>query len=196
VLIDPIRIFLLGSNANSIAPRDNIFRGKYVPEIYQLRSTIFERTLEARMRNMMFRAVKVGLMLLASATMLIASSSPPRAETGSVHISIAKAGFIVGVGGGQGILHFKGKNYRLSIGGVSVGTIGAAKADLVGHAYNLRSAEDIAGTYSAATASVAIAGGGKVARLQNAKGVVLELRGTQVGLELSAALSGLDISLR
>lgn len=127
---------------------------------------------------------------------LVTLTSSPRAETGSIRISIAKAAFIVGVGGGKGILHFKGKNYHLSIGGVSVGTIGAAKADLIGHAYNLRSPEDIAGTYSAVTASVAVAGGGKAARLQNAKGVVLELHGTQVGLELSAALSGLDISLQ
>lgn len=147
------------------------------------------------MRNLL-GTTKAILTLVAAATILMASSSPPRAETGSIRISIAKAGFIVGVGGGHGILHFKGKNYRLSIGGVSVGTIGAAKADLVGHVYNIQSPEDIAGTYSAVTASVAVAGGGKVARLQNAKGVVLDLHGTQVGLELSAALSGLDISLR
>jgi hypothetical protein len=147
------------------------------------------------MRNLL-GTMKTILKVVAAATILMASSTPPRAETGSVRISITKAGFIVGVGGGQGVLHFKGKNYRLSIGGVSVGTIGAAKADLIGHAYNLRSPEDIAGTYSAATASVAVAGGGKVARLQNAKGVVLELRGAQVGFELSTALSGIDISLR
>jgi len=147
------------------------------------------------MRNLL-GTMKAILAITAAMMILVGSSSPPRAETGSVRLSIGKAGFIVGFGGGQGILAFKGKNYRLSIGGISVGTIGAAKADLIGHAYNLRSPEDIAGTYSAVTASVAVAGGGKVVRLQNAKGVVLELRGAQVGLELSAALSGIDISLQ
>ena len=140
--------------------------------------------------------MKPVLTALAAVVILVASLSPSPAETGSVRLSVGKAGFIVGFGGGQGIRAFKGKNYRLSIGGISVGTIGAAKADLIGHAYNLRSPEDIAGTYSAITASVAVAGGGKVVRLQNAKGVVLELRGKQVGLELSTALSGIDISLQ
>ena len=147
------------------------------------------------MRNLL-GTLKAIFTIMAAVTILTASSSSPRAETGSVRLSVGKAGFIVGFGGGQGILSFKGKNYRLSIGGVSIGTIGAAKADLIGHAYNLRTPEDIAGTYSAVTASVAVAGGGKVARLQNAKGVVLELQGKQVGLELSTALSGIDISLR
>ena len=146
--------------------------------------------------NYVFRKMRSGLALLAAVTIGIAMSPPSLAETGSVSITISKAGFIVGFGGGSGTLVFHGKSYQLSIGGVSVGTIGAAKAQLVGYARNLRTPADIAGTYSAVTAGVAVAGGGKVATLQNAKGVVLELRGKQVGLELSAALSGLDISLR
>ena len=116
-------------------------------------------------------------------------------RSGSVRLKITKVGFIVGVGGGSGILHFKGKNYRLSIGGVSAGTIGVAGADLVGTASNLRTAADIAGTYSAVSAGVAVAGGAKAATLQNSNGVVLQLQGRQVGLEASLSLSGLTISL-
>jgi hypothetical protein len=117
------------------------------------------------------------------------------ADSGSVRLRVTKAGFIVGVGGGSGVLHFHGKNYRLSVGGVSAGTIGVAGADLVGTATNLRNASDIAGVYSAASASVAVAGGGKVVTLQNANGVVLHLRGRQVGFEASLSLSGMTISL-
>jgi len=144
----------------------------------------------------LFRVTRIGLVALAAAVTVTAISPPSLADTGSVRITVAKAGFIVGVGGGSGTLYFHGKSYRLNIGGVSLGTIGAAQAELVGHVYNLYTPADIAGTYSAVSASVAVAGGGKVARLQNAKGVVLELRGKQVGFELSAALSGLEISLR
>ena len=78
---------------------------------------------------------------------------------------------------------FKGKSYRLSIGGVSAGTIGVAGADLVGAVSNLRTAADIAGTYSAVSAGVAVAGGAKAATLQNSNGVVLQLQGKQVGFE-------------
>lgn len=124
-----------------------------------------------------------------------AALAPSYADTGSVTITITKAGFIIGVGGGSGVLHFKGQNYRLSVGGLSAGTIGVAQAQLVGVARHLRLPQDIAGSYSAASAGFAVAGGGKVARLQNGKGVVLELQGKQVGFEISFNLSGLTISL-
>jgi hypothetical protein len=109
---------------------------------------------------------------------------------------ITKVGFIFGVGGGTATLHFKGHTYRLRIDGVSAGTIGVATADLVGTASNLRTAADIAGSYSAVSGGIAFAGGGKSARLQNAKGVVLDLHGAQVGFEVSLSLSGATISLQ
>jgi hypothetical protein len=143
-----------------------------------------------------FGLIKNGAAILGAAVILASAALPSYAETGTVRVRIAKAGFIVGVGGGSGILHFKGRNYRLRIDGISAGTIGIARADLVGTASNLRTASDIAGTYSAVSAGVAVAAGGKTARLQNQKGVVLELHGTQVGFELSLNLSGVTVSLQ
>ena len=69
-------------------------------------------------------------------------------------------------------------------------------ADLVGRAYNLHHATDIAGTYTAVSGSIAIAGGAKVVNLQNSNGVVLKLQGKQAGFEASVSLSGMSISLR
>ncbi|WP_245435668.1 hypothetical protein [Microvirga calopogonii] len=122
---------------------------------------------------------------------------PGWAATGTIRLEIAKAGFIVGVGGGRGTLVFQGRRYPLSVGGLSLGaTIGASKADLVGRAYNLRRATDIIGTYSAVGGGVAVGGGASGIRLQNARGVVLELRGRNIGLELNANVSGVEISMR
>jgi hypothetical protein len=130
-------------------------------------------------------------------TLAPALLAPSWAATGTVRVEIFKAGFIVGVGGGRGTLVFQGRRYPLSVGGLSFGaTIGASKADLVGRALNLRQASDIAGTYTAVGAGVAVAGGASGIRLQNAKGVVLELRGRNIGLELNANVSGVEISLR
>jgi hypothetical protein len=140
--------------------------------------------------------VNFGAAVVAANIMLAGAPSLSHAQTGSVRVTVTKVGFIVGVGGGNGTLNFKGKSYPLSIGGVSVGTFGATAADLVGRAYNLRTAADIAGTYTAVGAGIAVAGGAKVARLQNANGVILELRGRQVGLEFSLNLSGMTVSLR
>jgi hypothetical protein len=131
-----------------------------------------------------------------AAVMLVSSPRLSQAETGYVHVKVSKVGFIVGVGGGSGTLTFKGKHYRLSVGGIGVGTIGVAGAELVGTATNLHNPADIAGTYTAASAGLAIAGGAKVATLQNAKGVILHLHGRQIGFAASLSLSGMTVSLR
>ena len=142
------------------------------------------------------RSLRLGAVIVGMAALLAATSAPVHAQqTGAVRLTITKAGFIVGVGGGSGVLRFKGKDYRLRVGGISAGTIGVASADLVGTASNLRTAADIAGSYTAVGASVAVAGGAKTARLQNSNGVILVLRGAQVGLELSLNLSGVTITL-
>jgi len=141
------------------------------------------------------RATKCVVAFLAAA-MLASIPSRTYAEDGSIRMRISKVGFIVGVGGGSGVLTFKGKQYRLSIGGVSAGTIGVASMDIVGTATNLRTAADIAGGYTALSTGLAVAGGAKVATLQNSNGVVLQLQGRQVGFEASFALSGLTISLK
>ncbi|MGC1695297.1 MAG: hypothetical protein WA743_08480 [Pseudolabrys sp.] len=143
----------------------------------------------------MFNRTREFIALCAAALILSTVLTPSYAHTGSVAFRVAKAGFIVGIGGGSGVLHFEGKTYHLKIGGLSAGTIGVAQAELVGVARHLRVAEDIAGNYTAVSAGFAVAGGGKTAHLQNSKGVVLELRGRQVGFELSLNLSGLTISI-
>ncbi len=124
-------------------------------------------------------------------------SSVAAAKTGAVRLQLFKAGFVVGVQGGKGTLSFEKRTYPLSIGGVSLGaTIGASKADLIGKAYNMSQPSDIEGTYSAAEAGLAVAGGGKVARLTNSRGVVLEVRGKQAGLIFSVDLSGMEVRLQ
>src|SRR5215468_5984667 len=143
----------------------------------------------------LLRSLKFCATIAVAGVMLMTAAAPSFAETGSVRITVTKAGFIVGVGGGSGVLQFRGTTYRLRVGGISAGTIGVASADLVGTASNLRTAADIAGSYTAVGASVAVAGGAKTARLQNSNGVILVLRGAQVGLELSLNLSGVSISL-
>ncbi|MEE1609802.1 hypothetical protein [Microvirga sp. CF3016] len=141
-------------------------------------------------------ALRSGLVALA-VTFAPGLAAPGWAATGTVYVEIAKAGFIVGIGGGRGTLVFQGRRYPLSVGGLSFGAmIGASKADLVGRAYNLRRATDIVGTYTAVGVGAAAGGGVSSIRLQNARGVVLDLRGRNIGLELNANVSGIEVGLR
>jgi hypothetical protein len=130
--------------------------------------------------------------------MVSAASLPTSsyAETGSVRVVFTKGGFIIGVGGGRGVLTFRGNHYPFTASGMSVGaTIGASTMELVGRARNLHAPGDLVGTYSAIGAGAAIAGGAGGVALQNARGVVLELHGVKVGLELSAAVGGVTITM-
>lgn len=141
------------------------------------------------------RATKIGVVVMAAALMLAGASSQSMAQVGRIHAKILKAGFIVGLGGGSGTLTFHGRRYPLRLGGISAGVLGVSGMDLVGTASNLRTAEDIAGAYTAVGAGFALVGGAKVARLQNARGVVIELHGVQIGLSVSLNLSGLTIDM-
>jgi predicted small lipoprotein YifL len=117
-------------------------------------------------------------------------------QPATIEFELYKAGFIVGVSGGRGTLHFQGKAHPLSIGGVSVGaTAGISKAELVGEVHNLERLEDIEGTYSALQAGLTLGGGAKVTQLENSRKVRLQVRGKQIGIELSLDLNGMQISL-
>lgn len=132
----------------------------------------------------------------AGASVLAASPALAAADA-TIALEIYKAGFIVGGTAGTGTLTFQGKTYPLTLGGVSLGaTIGVSKAELIGEVSNLKNAADIAGIYSAGQAGLAVAGGSKVAELKNSKGVVMKVKGKQIGLEFSLDLSGLQINLK
>src|SRR5436305_1809085 len=124
-------------------------------------------------------------------------ATPSFAETGSVAVVFTKGGFIVGVGGGEGVLLLRGKRYPFTVSGMSLGaTIGASTTKLVGRALNLRGPASIEGAYSAVGAGGALAGGAGGVQLQNANGVILQLSGPKVGLEVSAAVAGVTIRLK
>jgi len=135
-------------------------------------------------------------LIVAAATLLFAAPASAAAD-GNIAFTLYKAGFVVGGSGGTGTLKVKGKSYPINIGGVSLGaTIGVSKAELIGEVHNLKQPGDIEGVYTAVQAGVAVAGGGKVAELKNSKGVVLKVKGKEVGLELALDLSGMEIALK
>jgi hypothetical protein len=139
---------------------------------------------------------KLGAAIVGAAIMLVGSYVACHAQTGTVQLSVVKAGFIVSTGTGTGTLNYQGRTYRLSVSTVGYGTIGVTGGELTGTAYNLRSAADIAGTYRAAAAGLTIGGGAQVARFQNANGVILELVGAQLGLAISLGSAGMTIVLQ
>ena len=143
--------------------------------------------------------MKISSALRAALVALIAFAglSSARAEEGTVSLVIWKGGWIIGGSGGSGVLHFRGRKYGLSTGGIDYGLVfGGSKTVLRGRVSNINSPSDVAGVYGAAGAGLAIVHGPRAIVLTNQKGAVLELSGQQTGLMANADLSGLAISLR
>jgi lipid-binding SYLF domain-containing protein len=137
------------------------------------------------------RAALVGLLAL------VAFSTASRAESGSVTLTIYKAGWVIGGSGGSGVLDFRGRRYGLSTGGLDYGLVfGGSKTVLHGRVSNIRRPSDVAGVYAAAGAGLTVGRGARAIILTNQKGAVLELTGRQVGLMANVDLSGLAITLK
>lgn len=115
----------------------------------------------------------------------VATVDPLQAATGTVRILFGTAAVVVGVGNGKGTLTFQGKTYPFAVSGVSFGaTLTETVSAFEGRALNLHNPEDLAGNYIAVGLGGAIAAGAGVARLRNAKGVTLVVRGPKMGVGL------------
>ena len=139
------------------------------------------------------RAGLIALMALVGASLAPAAY----ADSGTIRISVLKAGWIFGASGGSGILTFHGQHYALSVGGVDWGFVfGASQTSLHGTVRNISRPSDVAGVYGAGGVGAAVVRGVRGIVLTNQKGAVLELSGTQTGLMVNADFSGLAISLK
>ncbi len=145
------------------------------------------------MRSFGFRTAFIALIALMGASLAPAA----HADSGTIRISVYKAGWIVGASGGSGILTFHGQHYALSIGGVDWGFVfGASQTSLYGTVRNISRPSDVAGVYGAGGVGATVIRGVRGIVLTNQKGAVLELSGRQTGLMVNADLSGLAISLK
>jgi hypothetical protein len=121
---------------------------------------------------------------------------PLQAGTGTVRILFGTAAVVVGVGNGKGTLTFQGKTYPFEVSGVSFGAaLTETVSALEGRALNLHSPEDLAGNYIAVGLGGAIAAGAGVARLRNAKKVILVVHGPKLGAGLSVNLARVTITM-
>ena len=135
--------------------------------------------------------------LVAVITVLGAGLQSAYADSGKISLTVFKAGWIIGGSGGNGRLTFKGRTYRLGVGGVDYGLVfGGSKTVLHGRVSNIRRASDVEGVYGAAGAGLAVGRGVRAIVFTNQKGAVLELSGRQTGLMLNVDLSGLALTIK
>jgi hypothetical protein len=121
---------------------------------------------------------------------------PPPVTTGTIHLHGGSVGFIVGVGGADGYVDFRGARYPVEVSGLKVGTIGVSSYELDGRVFNIHHIEEVEGSYSAGEASAtAIAGAGSI-DMTNGNGVEIRANSSSGGLELTLAGGGVNIRLK
>ena len=141
--------------------------------------------------------VIISLMALAvciffSAAAVVADDAP----SGQVSIKSKSIAIGVGVTWGEGVLTFQGKEYIFKLGGLSVVDLGVSSLSVAGEVYNLKNLADFNGTYVAASAGVAVAGGVSATAMKNQNGVVMKLTSTQKGVKFTLAPEGTKITLK
>ncbi len=124
------------------------------------------------------------------------NAQEPLYPTGKVWMESTSIAAGVGVSWGDGKLTFKGKEYRFKVDGLSVGAVGFSKISAVGDVYSLNSPSDLAGTYVAVGGGIALAGGVAGLTMKNQKGVLINLRSVQQGVELNLGPQGFVISMK
>ena len=140
---------------------------------------------------------RYGLMTLL---LIVAAGLPMPSHAqapGYVSVVFAKAGLVVGAGGGRGVLTYRGRDYPFRVSGLSVGlTAGASAMRLTGRVSGLRELKDFSGAYDAVGAGAALVGGFGGVQLTNKKGVTMALQSAEAGLGFAANRSGIRISLQ
>jgi hypothetical protein len=140
-------------------------------------------------RHIVFRTLKFVVIFAVLTVLVITASSQVRADEGRIHITFFKAAY----GSGSGYLFFQGQKYGLGVSSTKIRRVWVTAIDLIGTASNLRNAADIIGTYTAVDAQSATISRSKMARLENAKGIVVEIRAVNLNRLFSLNLSEMTI---
>jgi hypothetical protein len=134
------------------------------------------------------------VLMLASPAMAQRSLGP---ATGTVRLEQVQAGFIASGEAGGGTLRFQGRSYPITVGGLGIGSIGAARSVASGTVYGLHRRSDFAGAYVQLKEGWAVGAAGRgTTWLRNDKGVTLKLATRRQGLQLQLGADGVLIGFR
>ncbi|MCV9935776.1 hypothetical protein OIU35_05330 [Boseaceae bacterium BT-24-1] len=118
-------------------------------------------------------------------------------QTGTVKIEQISVAFIASGELGGGTFTYRGRSYPISVGGLGIGGIGAARVVASGRVYGLNTRNDLAGPYVQLKEGWAVgrAGQGRV-WLKNDKGVTLSLDTRRQGLQATIGADGVVIAFK
>ena len=141
------------------------------------------------------RTIFTGALFLVAALVTSAIAAQSQKPSGKVSIESTSIAAGIGVSWGDGKLTFRGKVLPFSVDGLTLVDFGISKASAAGEVYNLTDVSKFEGTYVAAEAGFALAGGMGGVVLRNQNGVVMHVRSVSQGAKLQLGTSGLTVKL-
>jgi hypothetical protein len=119
-------------------------------------------------------------------------------ETPDATIKLSHGSVAAGIGWswGNGTLTYKGKEYPISVNGLSLGKVGISGGSAAGVVYNLKKLQDFDGHYTAAGAGITLAGGASAVAMKNQNGVRVGIHSTKRGLDVTLAGGGVDMKIK
>ena len=140
---------------------------------------------------------KMGLLLLV---LVVITGFTQAAKEGKPNATLRLSGksLAAGVGfsWGKGTLTYKGKDYPVSVRGLSLVKVGITKVTASGEVYNLKNLHDFDGNYTAAGAGLTLAGGGSAIAMKNQNGVRVVLGATTRGVDVTIGGAGVDMAIK
>ena len=147
-----------------------------------------------RKHRMLLSLVMAGILLFVVAA--AKAEEAPLYPIGEVTIEAKQLAAGVGYSWGDGVMKFEGKEYPFTLQGLNVAAVGFSKINAVGDVYNLKTAADLAGKYVAVSAGLSLAKGVAGLSMRNDKGVVINLRSAQQGVQLNLGVDGFDLKMK
>ena len=140
----------------------------------------------------------IGLATIAALGLCLTIAHAAEEKTPDATLRLSGGSVAAGVGfsWGSGTLSYKGKEYPVSVKGLSAGDVGATKVEASGSVYNLKKLDDFNGNYTAAGAGVAVAGGASAVAMKNQNGVKINLVSTTQGVKVTLGAGGVDLKLK
>ena len=151
------------------------------------------------MRSKALFSAFLALVLTAGASGLALAESPQKEKTppdATLKLEGTSVAAGVGFSWGKGTLTYKGKEYPVSVNGLSVGAVGVTSVTATGNVYHLSKLEDFDGNYAGTGVGATVGGGQAVLALRNSNGVGIEMITTTKGVNLAIAAGGVTLKIK
>jgi hypothetical protein len=149
----------------------------------------------------MKNAKKIVILLFAIGVMTEFTQAATHQSTPDAILRLKGGSFAAGIGfsWGSGTLTYKGKDYPVSVNGLSVGKVGITSSSAYGEIFNLKHLQDFNGHYNvgaAGTRGVTLGGGKSGTIMTNQAGVIVRVSSTQKGVNVNATGGGVDMQIK